>query len=108
MMTNIQNRLEKLLAKSGSRFDHDKIKRLNVQRDQVDLEKLLESFKNIHEAYLHYRVEGKDKSEEDSLVAKQEQHYDEVVDKVYESLQLLADYEESYQIYKAAEPDTEL
>ena len=72
MMTNIRKRLEKLLAKSAGKFDHDKIKRLHVQRDQADLEKLLESFKTIHEAYLHYREVGKDKPEEDALVEKQE------------------------------------
>ena len=108
MMTNLCKRLGKLLTKSGGKFDHDKIKRFSVQRDQADLEKLLESFKHLHGAYLHYRDVGKDESEEESLVEKQEQHYDEVVDKIYESLQLYADYEESYKANKAAQPDPDI
>ena len=108
VMTKIQNRLEKLLAMSSGKFDHEKIKRLNVKRDHADLEKFLESFKVVDEAYQHHREVGKDEPAEEALVKKQEQHYDEVVDKVYESLQLVADYEESYQLYKAAQPDPEL
>ena len=65
----------------------------------------MESFKTIHEAYLHYREVGKDKPEEDALVEKQEQHYYQVMDNVYESLQLFADYEKSYKIYEASQPD---
>ena len=107
-MTKIQNRLEKLLARSAGRFDHDKIKRLNVQGDHADLKKLFESFKIIDEAFQHYREAGKTEPEEEALVKKEEQHYDEVVDRVYESLQLVADYEESFQKYKAAQPDPDL
>ena len=51
---------------------------------------------------------GKDATEEEELVEKQEQHYAEVMDKVYESLNLLAEYEKSYKIYEAAQPDPEL
>ena len=43
-MTKIQNRLEKLLPKCAGKFDHEKIKRLNVQGDHADLKKLFESF----------------------------------------------------------------
>ena len=74
-------------------------------RDQADLDKLLESFKIIHEAYLHHREVGKDNSAEEALVEKQEQHYAEVMNKIYVSLNLLADYEKSYKIYEAAKPD---
>ena len=90
-MTSIRKRLGKLLMKSAGKFDHDKIRRLNVQDDHADLKKLLESFKRIHEAYQYYRDAGKTDTEEEALVEKQDQHYDEVVDKVYESLQLVAD-----------------
>lgn len=107
-MTKIQNRLGKLLQRSAGKFDHDRIKRLNVQGDHADLKKLFESFKMIDEAYQHYRAAGKDEPEEVALVKKQEEHYDEVVDKVYESLQLVADYEESYHLLKASQPDPDL
>ena len=106
-MTKIQNRLDKLLLKSAGKFDHDRIKRLNVQGDHADLKKLFESFKIIDEAYQVYRPVGKDESAENALVEKEEQHYHEVVDKVYESLQLVADYEKSFLIYEAAQPDPE-
>ena len=108
MMTNNCKRLGNQLAKISGKFDHDKIKRFSVQRDQADLERLLESFKNIHEAYLYHREVGEDESEEKALVEKQEQHYDEVIDRIYESLELCADYEESYKTYKAAQPDPDL
>ena len=95
-MTKVQSRLEKLLAKSSGKFDYDRIKRLNVQGDHNDFKKLFEIFKIIDEAYQHHREVGKNETEEETFVKKQEQHYDEVVDKAYESLQLVADYEESY------------
>ena len=95
MMTNNCKRLGNQLAKIGGKFDHDKIKRFSVQRDQADLERLLESFKKIHEAYLYHRKVGEDESEEKALVEKQEQHYDEVIDRIYESLELCAEYQES-------------
>ena len=88
-MTSIRNRLDKLLTKSAGKFDHSKIKRLNVQGDHADLKKLFESFKIIDEAYQHCRASGKDEPEEEALVKKQQEHYEEVVDKVYDSLQLL-------------------
>ena len=108
IMKTIQNCLAKILAKSAGKFDYDKIKRLLVQGEHADLKKHLESFKMIHEAYLQYREVGNDTAEEGSLVEKQEQHYDEVVEKVYESFRLVADYEESYQLYKTAQPNPEL
>ena len=106
-ITKIQNHLDKLLLKSAGKFDHDRIRRLNVQGDHADLKKLFESFKIIDEAYQHYRPVGQDEPEENALVKKEEQHYDEVVDKVYESLQLVADYEKSFLIYEAGLPDPE-
>ena len=39
---------------------------------------------------------------------EQQQHYEQVINKLYESLQLFADYEESFKIYKAAQPDPDL
>ena len=51
---------------------------------------------------------GKDDTEEDALVEKQEQHYEEVMKKIYESLNLLADYEKSYKTNEAAQPDHDL
>ena len=98
-MTKIRNRLEKLLTKSSDKFNHDTIKRLHVQRDHADLEKNLENFKIIDEAYQHHRQVGKDATEEEAIVKEQEEHYDEVVDKVYETLQLVADYEKIFKIY---------
>ena len=108
MTTTIQNRLGKQLEKSAGKFDHNKIERHIVQGDYAHLKKQEENFDIIHEAYLQSREVGKDNTEEGSCVMKQEKHYNEVVDKIYESLKLYADYEESYEIYKAAQPDPDL
>ena len=72
------------------------------------LKKLEESFEMLHQAYQEYRAPGKDATEEAELVEKQDQHYFEVIDKIYESLQLVAEYEKSYEIYQASQPDPEL
>ena len=97
-----------MLAKSAGKFDHDKIDRLQVQEEKASLKELQGSFKAIHQAYLLNMEVGKDETEEDALVEKQEQHYEEVMEKIYESLNLLADYEKSYKIYEAAQPDPDL
>ena len=51
---------------------------------------------------------GKYDSEKTVLVEKQEQHYEEVMNKLYKSLKLFGNYEESFKIYKAAQPDPDL
>ena len=108
MMTKLQKSLGKLLLRSEGKFEHDKIKRLRVQQENTKLKRLEESFDEIHQAYLHYRDEGKDEPEESSLLEKEDQHYEEVIDKLYEILQLYEDYEESYKIHKASQHDPEL
>ena len=107
MITTVRKSLVKLLAKTAEKFDHAKIQRLRVQGEHAGLKKHQQNFIIIHEAYLQYRELGKDNIEEQTLVEKQENHYEEVVDKIYESLQLYADYEESYKLYMAAQPDPE-
>ena len=47
---------------------------------------------------MEYRDEGKDVKEEESLVLKDEIYHQEVMDKLFESLQLIEDYEESCHI----------
>ena len=61
--------------------------------------KLQGSFKTIHQAYLHNMEECKDWIEEDALIEKPEQQYKEGIEKIYESLNFFADYENSYKIY---------
>ena len=108
MMTKLQKSLGNLLIKSGSKFEHDKIKRLQVQQKHAKLKRLEESFDEIHQAYLDCRDEAEDSIEESSQLEKEDQHCEEVIDKMYEVLQLYADYEESYSIYKAAHRDPNL
>ena len=55
-----------------------------------------------------FRAEGKDATEEDSLVIQDENHYQGVKSKIFESLQLVEDYEESFKVYKASLPNPEL
>ena len=82
MMTTVRNRLGKMLAKSAGKLYHDKIDRLQVQEENASLKELQGSFKTIHQAYLHNMEVGKDETEEDALVEKQEQHYEEVMEKI--------------------------
>ena len=72
MITAIHNNMAKLLEKTSGRFDHNKIQRTRVLTDLASLKKYQESFEMIHVAYMDYREEGKDATEEESLAAKQE------------------------------------
>jgi hypothetical protein len=72
-MTTVRKNLGRLLAKSAGKIDHEKIQRLQVQSEHVSLKKYEEDFKIIHEAYQQYREPGKDETEEDAMVEKQEQ-----------------------------------
>ena len=108
MMTTVCKNLERLLIKTADKFDHRRIKRIQVLEQHLKLKKLQESFEILHQAYQEYRAPGKDETEETGLVEKQDQHYFEVTDAIYESLQLVAAYEESYKIYQAGQPDPEV
>ena len=108
MMTTACRNLERLLVKTAGKFDQQRIQRIQVLEQEVKLRKLQESFDVLHQAYQEFREPGKDATEEEELVEKQDQHYFEVADKIYKSLQLVAEYEESYKIYQAGQPDPEL
>ena len=108
MISVIHNNLAKLLEKTSGKFDHAKIERVRALQDLANLKKKQESFDLIHEAYMYFREEGKDETEEETLLSKQDKYYTEVMDKICESLKLCADYEESYNSFKAAQPDPEL
>ena len=86
MITTIQNHLAELLVKMTGTFDHAKIKRTRVLTNLANLKKNQESFDVIHKAYLHYREESKDETEEETLVLKEEKYYNDVVDKICDSL----------------------
>ena len=107
-VTTIQNHMVDLLVKTASRFDHTKIERTKVLNDLATLKKTQESFEEIHDAYMHFRVEGKDETDEENLLLKEDKYYYEVVDKICESLGLCAKYEESYKTFMAAKPDPDL
>jgi hypothetical protein len=92
----IRNNLDKLLVNTADNFDHIKIQRLQVHSDCASLRR--HHTKIIQEAYVEYRDEGKDVKEEESLVLKDEIYRQEVMDKLFESLQLIEDYEESCHI----------
>ena len=106
--TGVRNNLDRLLVKTAGKFDHSKIERLEVHDDQASLKKHYEDFKVIHGAFMGYRAEGKDDTEEETLVLQDEKHYQEVKSKIFKSLQLIEGYEESFKIYKAALPDPDL
>ena len=108
MVTTIHNNLSKLLKKTADKFDHNKILRARVLQDLAKMKEQQESFDVIHEAYMYFRKESKDETEEETLLLRQDENYNEVMDKICESLELGASYEESYQSFKAAQPDPEL
>ena len=108
MMTTVCKNLGRLLVKTSGKFDHGKIQRIQVLEQQAMLKKLQESFNMLHQAYQEFREPGKDETAEEALVEKQDQHYFKVIDSTYESLQFVADYEESYEIYQDSQPDPEL
>ena len=108
MMTTVCKNLGRLLVQTAGKFDHKRIQRIQVLEQQVKLKKLQESFETLHQAYQEYREPGKDEIDEKALVEKQDQHYFEVIDTVYESLQIVDDYEESFKIYQAGQQDPEL
>ena len=90
-MTTVCKNLGRLLVKTSGRFDHEKIQRIQVQEQQAKIKKLQESFDILHQAYQEFRESGKDETDEEALVEKQDQHYFKVIDSIYESLQFLAD-----------------
>ena len=91
MVTTICKSLVNLKAKSAAKFDQDKIKGLWVQEDQPSLNMLQEIFKVIHPVVL--KKAWKDETKEEALVVKHEPDYNKVMEKIYESLQLTAEYE---------------
>ena len=91
MVTTICKSLVNLKAKSAAKFVQDKIKRLGVQEDQPFLNMLQEIFKVIHPVVL--KKAWKDETKEEALVVKHEPDYNKVMEKIYESLQLTAEYE---------------
>ena len=105
MISTICNNMAKKL---GGGFDHAKIPRGRILSDLESLKKHKESFEVIHEAYLQFRKESKDETEEETLALKQEDYYNEVMDKICESLDLCASYEKSYKSFEAAQPDPDL
>ena len=108
MMRKLQKSIGILLQKSEGKFEHGKIKRLRVQQEHAKLKKLEESFDEIHQAYLDCIDVAEDEPGESALLEKEDEHYEEVIDKLYETLQLYADYQEDYKIFKAAQPDPNL
>ena len=80
------NNLVKLLEKTGGKFDHARIQRIRVLQDLAKQKKQQESFEMIHEAYMYFREEAKDETKEEALLLEQEEYYNEVIDKLCESL----------------------
>ena len=59
------------------------------------------------ETQVGFREEIEDETEEEALLLEQEKYYNEVVDKLCESLDLCPSYEKSYKSFEAAKPDPE-
>ena len=78
MMTTIEKNIDKLLVKTDGQFQHEKIQRLRVEGEIATLRRYQGNFESIHEAFLQYREEGQDSTEEETLVEQQEKHYDNV------------------------------
>ena len=65
--TGVRNNLGRLLVKTAGKFDHSQIKRIEVHDDHASLKRHYENFQAIHGAYMEYRAEGKDTTEEETL-----------------------------------------
>ena len=105
LATGVRNILDKLLVRTAGQFDHSSIKRLEVHGHHANLKKHYANFQVIHEAYMEFRAKGKDAAKEETLVLQDEKHFEELRTKIFESLQLIEDYEESYKIFLASQPD---
>jgi hypothetical protein len=81
---------------------------LRVQLEHESLKKNKNDFEIIHKAYYMYGMVIEYIEEGTTKFQEQVQLYIDVDDKIWESLQFYADYEESYLIYKAALPDPAL
>ena len=88
MISTIHNSLAKMLEKTADRFDHAKILRARVLQDLAKLKEQQDNFDVIHEAYLFFRKESKDETEEETLLKRQDEYYNEVMNKICESLEL--------------------
>jgi hypothetical protein len=108
MMTSIEKTIGRLLARSAGKFDHGKIPKLRVQAEQESLKKNKKDFEIIHEAYYMYGMDTEDIEEETPKFQEQVHLYKDLDAKIWKSLQLYADYEESYLIYRAVLPDPAL
>ena len=100
MITVVRNSLEKILVKKvDGTFDHAKIQRVRAEAEHLKLQNYHQKFDQIHEAYIQYRELKEDSTEEDKQIEADEKHYCDVVDKIFDTLQLYVDYEESYKVY---------
>lgn len=68
LTTCVRKNLDKLLVKTAGKYDYSKMKRLYVQDHHSSLERHYKNFQVIHEAYMEYRTEGSDTTEEETLV----------------------------------------
>ena len=76
MITNIQKSLGKLLARTAAQAKLKRMKRTLTRSTRI--------------IYTNEEV-GKDETKETALLEEQGQHYEEVMNKLYESLQLYTD-----------------
>ena len=106
MITIVSKSLNKLLKTENGNFDHSAIDRSRVLSEHGKLVKFHENFDVIHQAFIEFREIGENDSAESLLVEQDEQHYNEVVDKIYGSLKLFEQYEKSFGLSNPAEPNS--
>ena len=106
MITIVSKSLNKLLKTENGNFDHSAIDRSRVLSEHGKLVKFHENFDVIHQAFIEFREIGENDSAESLLVEQDEQHYNEVVDKIYGSLKLFEQYEKSFGLCNPAEPNS--
>ena len=94
MINVVRNSLEKLLVKTvAGAYDHAKIQRVRAQGEHAKLIKYHQNFCLAHEAYVEQRKTGDSAEQEIALAETDDKHYNDVVGKIYDTLEIFESYD---------------
>ena len=99
-ITNAVRRLEAILGKQSKEgFDHENISRTEAVQVHTRMDENFQLFQKLHSRYCQFRVGGADNTEEEGLILKDGQYFDEVESKVCSLLDKYTKYDRSYKVY---------
>ena len=109
MITVVRNSITKLLdKKENGEYDHEKISKVRVDSEYNKLVNYQQKFDQVHEGYIQYRELNLNAEEEEKLITADEKYYQDVVDKIYDTVELYAKYEASYVATKSDQKSVEV